>query len=99
MYKTELDLDNSPLKEMGLTLRITEHLAFAKTGNMDRERRLIQRLGELRSCNKPFSQLCDDLQKAVKDAVMFLRSTGREVNFTHPNAAMWITTRDGRPRW
>lgn len=88
----------NPFIQMGLLLKIEDHLSAARQGNRDRESRLINRLGSMRRSGS-FKNLVPDLQRAVKEAIEFLRSKGRKVDFSNENPAMWITTRERRARW
>jgi hypothetical protein len=88
-----------PLKQIGWTLKIREHLTLAKAGDRERESRLCNRLGSLRRSSPSFDELTEHLKDVVKEAVTFLRSQGRKVDFKHSDPACWITMRDGRPRW
>lgn len=84
---------------VSMVIKVNDHLTAAKSGNKESESRLINRLGQLRRCGPPFEKLPQDLQEGVRSAVAYLRSTGRTVNFAHPNPGMWITTRTGDPRF
>lgn len=86
--------------QLGFLVKINDHLAAAKRGDRERESKLINRLGQLRRSTSSLDVLNDDLKDAVKEAVTWLRSTGRSVNFGHDNPGMWVTLRDGRsPRF
>ena len=89
----------SPFTQMGLMVKIRNHLHAARRGDRERESRLINRLGSLRRSSEAFNGLTLDLQAAVKDAVNYLRTTGRKVDFKNPDPALWITTRSGQARW
>ena len=98
MFYPILNLE-SPFTQMGLMAKIRNHLHAARRGDRERESRLINRLGSLRRSSASFNGLTLDLQTAVKDAVKFLRSEGRKVDFKNPDPALWITTRSGQARW
>ena len=98
MFYPILDLE-SPFTQMGLMIKIRNHLHAARRGDRERESRLINRLGSLRRSSKSFNGLTLDLQATVKDAVKFLRAVGRKVDFKNPDPALWITTRSGQARW
>jgi hypothetical protein len=77
---------------------IKENLALAKVGYTKAESQLCNKLGTIkRSINH--DDLTVGLLCAMDEAVAWLRSVGCEVDFTHPDPAMWITTRNGGPRF
>lgn len=78
--------------------KLADHRAGAEAGDRDKESRLCNRIGQLRRLVKR-EQMLDALREEVEEAVKFLRSTGRTVDFAQEDPAKWITTRDGRPRW
>lgn len=85
--------------QVGMIVKLADHLANAKKGNKESESKLCNRLGQLRR-NVKFEGLTEDLRLAIKEASDWLRSTGRSVDFRHTNPGMWITARDGRtPRF
>ena len=86
--------------QLGLVMKLEEHLAKARRGNRLYESKLINRIGQLRRCTRHFDQLQTPLQDKVKEAVTWIRSTGRTVNFDADDPRYWITARDGKsPRW
>lgn len=86
--------------QISMTVKITSHLADAKAGSRDAESRLINRVGQLRRNVENFGGLGYDLKDAVLAAVTWLRSVGRRVDFSNPDARYWVTARDGvSPRW
>jgi Asp-tRNA(Asn)/Glu-tRNA(Gln) amidotransferase A subunit family amidase len=97
-YPIDNDFSTSPLREMGYIIRINENLRLAKAGDRVAESKLCNRIGTLRR-SLEIKDMSPDLQNAVKDAVAWLRATGRKIDFTHNDPAMWITTRDGNPRF
>lgn len=88
----------SPFWQIGMVAKLADHRAGAEAGDRDKESRLCNRLGQLRRLVKR-EQMLDALREEVEEAVKFLRSTGRTVDFKQEDPAKWITTRDGRPRW
>ncbi len=85
--------------QVGMVVKLSDHLANAKAGSKDSESRLCNRLGQLRR-NVEFSCLQTALVEAVTEAITWLRSTGRTVDFKQEDPTRWITTRDGKtPRW
>lgn len=85
--------------QLGMVIKMRDHLSEAKKGDTDRERKLITRLGQTRRFVKDMDLLSDDLLDIVKKSVVFLRSTGRKIDLGNKDPRYWITTRDGRPRW
>ena len=84
--------------QIGMVAKLADHRAGAEAGDRDKESRLCNRLGQLRRLVK-WEQMLGPLREEVEEAVKFLRSTGRTVDFAQEDPAKWITTRDGRPRW
>lgn len=85
--------------QLSMSVKLLEHLEAAKRGDRERESRLINRLGQIRRCVE-FNCLTDNLKEVIGQAVEWLRSIGRTVNFKTEDPAMWITARDGKtPRW
>ena len=78
--------------------KLADLRAGAEAGDRGKESRLRNRLGQLRRLVK-WEQMLGCLREEVEEAVKFLRSTGRTVDFKQEDPAKWITTRDGRPRW
>jgi hypothetical protein len=77
---------------------IKENLALAKIGYRKAETRLCNILGTIkRSVNH--DDLTVGLLRAIEEAVAWLQSVGRRIDFTHPDPAMWITDRKGDPRF
>lgn len=90
----------SGIWQVGMVVKLTEHLAAAKSGDRERESKLINRLGQLRRNTSSLNTLNTTLVDVVKQSADFLRSTGRSVNFAHEDPRYWITARDGKtPRW
>lgn len=86
--------------QVGLTIKIQDHLNTARQGDRERESRLINRLGQLRRNMSSPDDLSPDLRSVIKEAVSWLRSTGRKVDFSDPDPRFWVTARDGKsPRW
>jgi hypothetical protein len=97
-YPIDNNFSTSPLREMGYIMRINENLRLAKAGDQVAESKLCNHLGTLRR-SLEFKDMSPDLQDVIKEAATWLRSTGRKVDFTNPDPALWITTRSGSPRF
>jgi hypothetical protein len=98
---TQTMYESKPLvgfRQLGMLVKITEHLAAAKAGDRDRESRLVTRICELRASGTKFNDLTDDLRTVVAEAIEFLKSQGRKTNFGSSDPAEWISGRDGQPR-
>lgn len=87
------------MAQLSLQLKLQNHLANARKGNRDSESRLVNRLGQIRRMVPSFKMLTPSIAGLVRASTTYLRTTGRTVDFTHPNPALWITTRSGKPRW
>ena len=88
------------LWQLGMVYKIEGHLAKARMGDRLYESRLVNRIGQLRRCVDHFDQMMPALQDKVREAVAWIRSTGRTVNFAADDPRYWITARDGKsPRW
>ena len=86
--------------QAGMVVKIDGHLKKARAGAREAESKLINRIGQLRRCVEHFTVLQYMLQDSVKEAVEWLRSTGRRVDFSAEDPRYWITARDGKsPRW
>jgi hypothetical protein len=81
---------------LSLKMKISGHLAAAKQGDLDRESALVNRLGQVR---RNFEHQPEWLTEELQEAVTYLRSVGRVVDFKNSNPALWISQRGGRPRW
>jgi hypothetical protein len=88
----------TPIKELGLILKLHEHLKNARSGDRLSESKLANRLGTTRRSGN-FRELDTDLQFVIKESVEFLRSTGRTIDLMNDDPRKWITQRDGKPRW
>jgi transketolase C-terminal domain/subunit len=97
-YPIDNDIKIYPVREMGYIMKINNHLQNAKLGDHIAESKLCNRLGTLRRSIE-IKDMSPDLQDAVKEAVAWLRTTGRKVDFTNQDPALWITTRSGNPRF
>jgi hypothetical protein len=97
-YPIDNDIKIYPVREMGYIMKINNHLQMAKAGDREAESRLCNRLGQLRR-SMDFNNMSPDLQDAIKEAAAWLRTTGRKVDFSHNDPALWITTRSGNPRF
>lgn len=84
---------------VGLVQRLQTHLDAAKTGSMDAERRLISRIGQVRRHVPVYSKIDAQVQVCLALAIEYLRSVGRKVNLGSDDPAMWISQRNGQPRW
>lgn len=86
--------------QVGMIVKLTDHLSSAKAGNRESESRLINRIGQIRRSIGPMSNMTESLLEVFKEAIGWIRSTGRTVNLTSDDPAMWITARDGKtPRF
>ena len=84
----------------GLVIKMRDHLEKAKAGDREAESKLINRLGQLRRNMESTESFTQDLQDQILASVVWLRSTGRKVDFANPNPGLWITARDGKtPRF
>jgi len=92
------NLQESPLIELSLMLKLKRDLEMAKKGNKLSESKLCNRIGSLRR-SADFRDLNPDLQNLLRESVDWLRSVGRKVNLGCDDPRQWISTRDGRPRW
>jgi hypothetical protein len=97
-YPLDDNLNAYPLRQIGYIMRISANLHLAKTGDRVAESKLCNRLGSLRRSIE-FQDMSPNLQDIVKEAVDWLRTTSRKVDFTNPDPALWITTRSGSPRF
>jgi hypothetical protein len=77
---------------------IREDLALAKAGYTEAESQLCDKLGTIRRSIE-HKDLNISLLGAIDEAVGWLLSVGYNIDFRHPDPAMWITTRDGKPRF
>lgn len=99
-YPVSDSIGKSGFWHIGMLLKIEGHLNSARNGNRESESKLINRLGQLRRHISSFNELTPDLKAAVKEAVEWIRTTGRAVDFTASNPGSWITARDGKtPRF
>ena len=99
-YPASQTMLNAPqgMWQLGMAIKLSEHLAAAKLGDRDRESRLVNRLGQIRRCvEKPdiSAVLADEMVKACR----WLQSQGRKFDFKNDNPAKWISQRGGAPRW
>ena len=99
-YPASQTMLNAPqgMWQLGMAIKLSEHLAAAKLGDRDRESRLVNRLGQIRRCvEKPniSAVLADEMVKACR----WLQSQGRKFNFKSDNPSEWISQRGGAPRW
>jgi transketolase C-terminal domain/subunit len=97
-YPIDNDVKIYPVREMGYIMKINNHLQNAKLGDKIAESKLCNRLGTLRRSIE-IKDVSPDLQDAIKEAVAWLRTTGRKVDFANQDPALWITTRSGNPRF
>jgi hypothetical protein len=77
---------------------IKENLALAKIGYAEAESKLCDKLGTIRR-SVEYNDLSKGLFDAMDEAINWLLSVGYKFNFVHPDPGMWITTRDGKPRF
>ena len=99
-YPASQTMLNAPqgMWQLGMAIKLSEHLAAAKLGDRDRESRLVNRLGQIRRCvEKPdiSAVLTDEMVKACR----WLRSQGRTVDMGNHDPRLWISQRGGAPRW
>lgn len=99
-YAPSSSIGKSAVWEISMMLKISDHLKSAKNGNRESESKLINRLGQVRRHITNFNSLSENLTEVFKEAVEWLRSTGRTVDFTAKDPGYWITARDGKtPRF
>jgi len=84
---------------IGFQSKIIGHMTAAIAGDLERESRLCNRVGQVRATFSHFQDVPLGVQDVMKEAIEYLKSVGRKVDFKNPDPSMWITTRDGRPRW
>ena len=85
---------------LSLAFELRGRVIAALQGDRTAESGMANLLGSLRRSSRSFAELPSALQEAVREAVAYLRKTGREVDFdARRNPARWITRRDGSPRW
>ena len=99
-YPASQTMLNAPqgMWQLGMAIKLSEHLAAAKLGDRDRESRLVNRLGQLRRCVES-SYISPGLHEQIVAAVGWLRDHGRTVDFSSADPAKWISQRGGAPRW
>lgn len=86
--------------QIGMVIKIEEHLTAAQAGDRVRESKLINRLGQIRRNVSSFNILNDNLKEVIVKSSIWLRSVGRNVDFKNEDPCYWITARDGKsPRW
>lgn len=99
-YAPSSSIGKSGVWEISMLLKISEHLEAARSGNRESESKLINRLGQVRRHITNFNNLSENLMEVFKEAVEWLRSTGRTVDFKAKDPGYWITARDGKtPRF
>lgn len=89
----------SGMWQVGMVVKLTEHLNSARNGNRDSESRLVNRIGQLRRCIPKMDLMSTSLKEVFVQAVEWLRSIGRKVDLKNEDAAYWITQRGGAARW
>lgn len=82
---------------ISLKAKLQSHLRKAMSGDREAESKLCNRLGQIRR-NFP-DKFPDWLKEEFDQAVPFLRSVGRTINFKSSDPRYWISQRGGYPRW
>lgn len=90
--------DIGSMAGLGLAQRIQLHLDNAKNGDRLAESKLMNRIGQVKR-SFSFDEVPVDIQDLIKEAVEYLRSTGRKVNLGSSNPEEWFTTRSGQSRF
>lgn len=86
------------LWQLGMILKLEEHLRNAQRGSGEAESKLCNRIGQLRRC-VPFNVLTTNLQEKVGECIKWLRTTGRVLDLKNEDPRQWISNRNGGPRW
>lgn len=81
------------------TIKIKGSLLLAKKGDILFENELINYIGTIQRNRYGFEELNQELYGLIEEAIEFLKSVGRKINFNHKDPAYWISTRSGQPRW
>lgn len=97
-YPISETMSSGGIWEIGMVVKLAGHRQMAKSGDLERESRLVNRLGQLRR-NCEYMDMSNNLKEEINESVAYLRSVGRKVDFSKKNPAEWITTRKGNPRW
>lgn len=84
--------------QTGVCVILDGLLREAKLGDRECETRLVNKIGQLKR-NTNFTDLNDELKGLVKESVDWLKTTGRVVDLNNKNPSLWISKRDGSPRW
>lgn len=100
-YPFSKNINNMPqgMWQMDAAMRLRHNLTLAKKGDMEAERRIINRIGTIRRSVNSMQEINQDLLEVIKEAADYLRSTGRKVDLSNKDPRYWITRRDGSPRW
>jgi hypothetical protein len=98
-YPISETIKTSAIWQISMLVKLETHLQNAQNGNRLAESKLINRIGQIRRNVESFNSLNSDLQDVIKRSVEWLRTTGRTVDLKNENPALWITMRDGSPRW
>lgn len=77
---------------LALRLRVLED-------NREAESALCNLVGSLRRSSGSIAELPDGVNMATRLAVDLIRAVGRKTNFMEDDPSLWITQRDGSPRW
>ena len=98
-YPHSGSIGTTALWSIGFLLKIENHLRNAKNGNKEAESKLCNRIGQLRRHVASVEDLPEDLKRAVKESVDWLRSQGRVIKLGSADPREWISARGGTPRW
>jgi hypothetical protein len=97
-YYVDKILLKYPIREIDYMIKLKHYLQLAKIGDRNYESQLCNLLGTLRRSIQ-LDILSPCLQTIIKQAVQWLQTTGRKIDFSNPDPALWITKRNGKPRF
>lgn len=87
----------NPVYTFGWIEVVQRLLDEAKVGSSSAESELCNRIGQLHRCQP--ERIPSPCKALVVEAIRFLRSQGRVVDFTQFDPRLWISRRGGSPRW
>ncbi len=79
--------------------RLRELLSLAVYGEEASEDKLVRLVGQLRRQVPLMSKLDPSIKQIIKEVRAWFSSVGRDTDLASDDPAMWITNRDGSPRW
>lgn len=85
--------------EKSFYIKIKGCLILAKKGDILFENELINYIGTIQRNRHGFNELNQELYYLIEEAIEYLKSVGRKINFNHKDPSHWISTRSGQPRW